>query len=115
VLLYVYVYVYVFGSAIQIPSGRNYHQYLIGGMFGMALVGTAQGTAVGVSADMATGLIDRFRSLPIARSAVLAGRVVTDLLTEVIAIVILPSPAWPWVGVSTMESATRWRRSVFAF
>ena len=43
----------------------------------MALVGTAQGTAVGVSTDMATGLIDRFRSLPIARSSVLAGRVVS--------------------------------------
>jgi ABC transporter DrrB family efflux protein len=88
-IIFVLLFVYVFGSAIQIPGGGNYHEYLIGGMFGMALVGTAQGTAVGVSTDMATGLIDRFRSLPIARSAVLAGRVVTDLITEVIAIVVL--------------------------
>jgi ABC-2 type transport system permease protein len=88
-IIFVLLFVYVFGSAIQIPGGGNYHEYLIGGMFGMALVGTAQGTAIGVSTDMATGLIDRFRSLPIARSAVLAGRVFADLLTEAIAIVVL--------------------------
>jgi ABC-2 type transport system permease protein len=88
-IIFVLLFVYVFGSAIRIPGGGNYHEYLIGGMFGMALVGTAQGTAIGVSTDMATGLIDRFRSLPIARSAVLAGRVFADLLTEVIAVVVL--------------------------
>jgi ABC transporter DrrB family efflux protein len=88
-IIFVLLFVYVFGSAIKLPGGGNYHEYLIGGMFGMALVGTAQGTAVGVSTDMATGLIDRFRSLPIARSAVLAGRVLADLLTEVVAIVVL--------------------------
>src|ERR1035438_2674346 len=88
-IIFVLLFVYVFGSAIRIPGGGNYHEYLIGGMFGMALVGTAQGTAVGVSTDMATGLTDRFRSLPIARSAVLSGRVVADLLTEVIAILVL--------------------------
>lgn len=88
-VIFVLLFTYVFGSAIHIPGGGNYHEYLIGGMFGMVLVGTAQGTAIGVSTDMATGLIDRFRSLPIARSAVLAGRVVTDLLTQVIAVGVL--------------------------
>ena len=88
-LIFVLLFVYVFGSAISVPGGGNYHEYLIGGMFGMALVGTAQGTAVGVSTDMATGLTDRFRSLPIARSAVLTGRVIADLLTEVVAILVL--------------------------
>jgi hypothetical protein len=58
-------------------------------MLELALVRTAQGTFVSVSADMATGRIDRFRSLQIARLAVLAGRVVTDLLTEVTAIAVL--------------------------
>ena len=88
-IIFVLLFVYVFGSAIHLPGGGNYHEYLIGGMFGMALTGTAQGTAVGVSTDMATGLIDRFRSLPIARAAVLTGRVLADLLTEVIAIIVL--------------------------
>ena len=88
-VIFILLFVYVFGSAIKIPGGGNYHEYLIGGMFGMALTGTAQGTAVGVSNDMATGLIDRFRSLPIARSSVLAGRVLADLLTEVLAVGVL--------------------------
>lgn len=88
-VVFILLFVYVFGSAIRLPGNGNYHEYLVGGMFGMALVGTAQGTAVGVSTDMATGLTDRFRSLPIARSAVLTGRVLADLLTEVIAIVVL--------------------------
>jgi ABC-2 type transport system permease protein len=88
-VIFILLFVYVFGSAIDIPGNGNYHEYLIGGMFGMALVGTAQGTAVGVSTDMSTGLIDRFRSLPIARSSVLAGRVLADLLTEVLAVAVL--------------------------
>jgi ABC transporter DrrB family efflux protein len=88
-VIFILLFVYVFGSAIKLPGHGNYHEYLVGGMFGMALTGTAQGTAVGVSADMATGLTDRFRSLPIARSAVLTGRVLADLLTEVIAIIVL--------------------------
>jgi ABC-2 type transport system permease protein len=88
-VIFILLFVYVFGSAIKLPGNGNYHEYLVGGMFGMALTGTAQGTAVGVSTDMATGLIDRLRSLPIARSAVLTGRVLADLLTEVIAIIVL--------------------------
>ena len=113
-LIFVLLFVYVFGSAIRLPGGGNYHEYLIGGMFGMALVGTAQGTAVGVSADMATGLIDRFRSLPIARSSVLVGRVVTDLLTQVIATVVLVITGFAVAGASTTASPTPWRRSACA-
>ena len=57
--------------AVEVHDLTNYHQdYLMGGMFGMALTDTA----VGVSTDMATGLFDRFRSLPIARSAPLPVR-----------------------------------------
>jgi oleandomycin transport system permease protein len=52
-------------------------------MFGMTMAGTAPGTAVGLTADMSTGLIDRFRSLPIARSAVVGGRVTADILRTV--------------------------------
>ena len=74
-VIFILLFVYVFGSAIKLPGHGNYHEYLVGGMFGMALTGTAQGTAVGVASDMATGLTDRLRSLPIARSAVLTGRV----------------------------------------
>jgi ABC-2 type transport system permease protein len=88
-VIFVLLFTYVFGSAIVLPGGGSYHQYLISGMFGMTMAGSAPGTAVGLTSDMSTGLIDRFRSLPMARSAVLAGRTLADLLTLVIGIVVL--------------------------
>jgi ABC-2 type transport system permease protein len=88
-VIFVLLFTYVFGSAIHLPGGGSYHQYLISGMFGMTMAGTAPGTAVGLTADMSTGLIDRFRSLPIARSAVLVGRTMSDLATLVLGIVVL--------------------------
>jgi ABC-2 type transport system permease protein len=87
--IFVLLFSYVFGSAIHLPGGGNYHQYLISGMFGMAMAGSAPGTAVGLTTDMSTGLIDRFRSLPMSRAAVLAGRTLADLLTQVLGIVVL--------------------------
>ena len=88
-LVFVLLFSYVFGSAIHMPGGGNYHEYLIGGMLGMGLAGTAPGTAVGLVSDMSTGLIDRFKSLPMSRSAVLAGRTIADLLTQVIGLVVV--------------------------
>ena len=76
------LFAYVFGSAIVLPGGGNYHAYLIGGMLGMGVAGTAPGTAVALVTDMSTGLIDRFRALPMSRAAVLAGRTLADLLTQ---------------------------------
>jgi ABC-2 type transport system permease protein len=83
-ILFVLMFAYVFGGAIRIPGGGNYHEYLIGGMLGMGLAQTAPGTAVAVVSDMSTGLIDRFRSLPMSRAAVLTARTIADLLTQVI-------------------------------
>jgi ABC-2 type transport system permease protein len=88
-VIFVLLFSYVFGSAIHLPGGGNYHQYLISGMFGLAMAGSAPGTAVGLTTDMSTGLIDRFRSLPMSRAAVLAGRTLADLLTQVLGIVVL--------------------------
>ena len=83
-IMFVLMFAYVFGGAIEIPGGGSYHEYLIGGMLGMGLAQTAPGTAVAVVSDMATGLIDRFRSLPMSRAAVLTARTLADLLTQVI-------------------------------
>ena len=88
-VIFVLLFSYIFGSAIHLPGGGSYHQYLISGMFGMAMAGSAPGTAVGLTTDMSSGLIDRFRSLPIARAAVLAGRTTSDLVTQVLGIVVL--------------------------
>jgi ABC transporter DrrB family efflux protein len=83
-ILFVLLFAYVFGGAIALPGAGSYHEYLIGGMLAMGLAATAPGTAVALVTDMSSGLIDRFRSLPTARSAVLAGRTVSDLVTQVI-------------------------------
>ena len=83
-IMFVLMCAYVFGGAIEIPGGGSYHEYLIGGMLGMGLAQTAPGTAVAVVSDMATGLIDRFRSLPMSRAAVLTARTLADLLTQMI-------------------------------
>jgi ABC-2 type transport system permease protein len=88
-VIFVLLFTYVFGSAIHLAGGGNYHQFLISGMFGMTMVGTAPGTAVGLTSDMSTGLIDRFRSLPISRAAVLVGRTMSDLATQVLGLVVL--------------------------
>ena len=115
-VIFVLLFTYVFGSAIKLPGGGSYHQYLISGMFGMTMAGTAPGTAVGLVTDMSTGLIDRFRSLPMSRAAVLAGRTLADLGTQVIGICVLavtglavgwrvlngPGPALAAVGLSLL-------------
>ena len=84
-VLFVLMFAYVFGGAIGgLGGGDKYHSYLIGGMLGMTLAQTAPGTAVAIVSDMETGLIDRFRSLPMSRAAVLTARTLADLLTQVI-------------------------------
>ena len=88
-IIFVLLFAFVFGGAIPLPGGGNYHEYLIGGMLAMGLAATAPGTAVALVTDMSSGLIDRFRSLPTARSAVLAGRTLADLVTQVIGTVVI--------------------------
>jgi ABC-2 type transport system permease protein len=73
---------YIFGGAISIP-GVAYVDYLIPGIFVQTAVFGAMGTAVGLAADLQTGLLERFWSLPMARSAVLAGRTLADLARNV--------------------------------
>jgi ABC transporter DrrB family efflux protein len=88
-LMFVMLFAYVFGGAIGLPGGGSYHEYLIGGMFGMGIAGSAPGTAVALVADMKEGIIDRFRSLPMSRAAVLIGRTTADLLTQMIGALVI--------------------------
>jgi ABC transporter DrrB family efflux protein len=78
--LFVGLFVYVFGSAMVIPGG-TYKEFAIGGLLTMILVTATPGTAVGISTDLHTGVIDRFRTLPMAPSTILAGRSVADFLS----------------------------------
>jgi ABC transporter DrrB family efflux protein len=79
---------YVFGGAIRV-TGVSYVDYLIPGIFTQAVVFGAMGTAVGLATDLNSGLLERFRSLPMARSAVLAGRTAADLTRNVFVVALM--------------------------
>ncbi|WP_435611880.1 ABC transporter permease [Streptomyces sp. bgisy159] len=88
-VVFTLLFAYVVGGAIALPDGVSYHDYLIPGMFAMTMASASTGTATAVNHDMANGIIDRFRSLPMSRAGVLAGQSLADLLTTVIAVVVL--------------------------
>ncbi|GAA3215801.1 ABC transporter permease [Nonomuraea helvata] len=71
---------YVFGSAIQVPGGGDYREYLMPGLFSMVTFSAAMGVTQRVAADAARGVMDRFRSMPMARSAVPFGQTGADSL-----------------------------------
>jgi len=79
---------YVFGGAIQ-TGGVAYIQYFLPGFLAQSVVFGSTQTSVGISEDLSKGLIDRFRSLPMARIALLSGRVVSDALRYLILITIM--------------------------
>jgi ABC transporter DrrB family efflux protein len=81
-VLFTVLFVYIFGGAIPIPGGGSYVDFLLAGLLALNLVTSTMGTAVGLSTDLHEGMIDRFRSLPMWRSAVLVGRSVADLMTS---------------------------------
>jgi ABC-2 type transport system permease protein len=77
-IMFVLLFAYVFGSNIQIP-GVSYREFLMGGIFVQTVIFGATFTGAGLAEDMTKGIIDRFRSLPMARSAVLIGRTGSDI------------------------------------
>ncbi len=81
-IIFVLMFTYVFGGAIHVP-GHSYVDYLMPGIFCQTVVFGAIQTAIGLSDDLQKGLIERFRSLPMARAAVLAGRTTADLVRNV--------------------------------
>ena len=81
-VLFTVLFVYIFGGAIALPGGGSYVYYLLAGILALNLVTSTMGTAVGLSTDLHEGMIDRFRTLPMWRSAVLVGRSMADLMTS---------------------------------
>lgn len=81
-VLFTVLFVYIFGGAIPIPGGGRFVNFLLAGLLALNLVTSTMGTAVGLSTDLHEGMIDRFRALPMWRSAVLVGRSVADLMTS---------------------------------
>ncbi len=79
-ILFTLLFVYVFGAGVAVPHA-SYVDFAIAGLIAMNLTTSAIGTSVGLSADLSSGVIDRFRTLPMWKPSVLVGRSLTDLLS----------------------------------
>jgi ABC-2 type transport system permease protein len=90
-IIFVLMFVYVFGGALQssLPPGLSYVDYLMPGIFVQTVTFGAMSTGVGLAEDLHAGIVERFRSLPMARSAVLAGRTTADLVRNVFVILLM--------------------------
>lgn len=88
-IMFVLLFGYIFGSAIDVPGDINYREFLMAGIFGQTVIFGATITGAGMAEDIQKGIIDRFRSLPMSRSAVLVGRTVSDIVNNVIVIIVM--------------------------
>jgi ABC transporter DrrB family efflux protein len=87
-IMFILLFAYVFGSAIH-PPGISYREFLIPGIFAQTVIFGSTITGAGLAEDMQKGIIDRFRSLPMSRSAVLVGRTTSDVLNNVLVMAIM--------------------------
>jgi len=90
-IIFVVLFAFVFGGAINIPGGGDYIPFLMPGIFAQTIVFASATTAIGMTDDVNKGIIDRFRSLPMSRSAVLTGRTFSDVIYNAGILVVLMS------------------------
>jgi ABC-2 type transport system permease protein len=83
-VLFTLLFVYVFGAGVSLPGGGSYTDFAIAGLLALNLTTSSIGTAVGLSTDLASGVIDRFRTLAMWPAAVLVARSFADLLTAML-------------------------------
>lgn len=92
-IMFVVLFSYVFGGSISIPGAGldagTYREFLMGGIFAQTVTFATAGAGAGIAEDMHKGLIDRFRSLPMSRGAVLTGRTIADLAQTALTLVVL--------------------------
>jgi ABC-type multidrug transport system permease subunit len=87
-IMFVLLFAYVFGGSIG-PDPDAYRQFLMGGIFAQTVAFNSAYTTMGMAADLEKGVIDRFRSLPMSRSAVLVGRTTSDLVVSAIGLLVM--------------------------
>ena len=87
-IMFVVMFAYVFGSSIEVP-GMNYREFLMAGIFAQTVIFGSTFTGAGMAEDMTKGVIDRFRSLPMSRSAVLIGRTAADVVYNLLSVVMM--------------------------
>ncbi len=88
-IMFVVLFAFVFGGAILLPGGGSYTEFLMPGIFAQTIVFASATTAIGMTDDVSKGIIDRFRSLPMARSAVLSGRSLSDVVYNLGILIVL--------------------------
>jgi ABC-2 type transport system permease protein/oleandomycin transport system permease protein len=88
-VIFVLMFRYVFGGAITLPGPIPYVDFLMPGIFVQTVVFGAIATAIGLATDLKSGLMERFRALPMARSAVLTGRTMADLARNVFVVILM--------------------------
>ncbi|WP_442813465.1 ABC transporter permease [Streptomyces sp. NBC_01754] len=95
-IMFVVLFTYVFGGSIKVGatiSPQAYREFLMAGIFAQTVTFATAGAGAGIADDMHKGLIDRFRSLPMARGAVLTGRTLADLVQTTLTLVVLAGVA----------------------
>ncbi|MFI9492794.1 ABC transporter permease [Streptomyces halstedii] len=95
-IMFVVLFTYVFGGSIKVGatiSPQAYREFLMAGIFAQTVTFATAGAGAGIADDMHKGLIDRFRSLPMARGAVLTGRTIADLVQTTLTLVVLAGVA----------------------
>ena len=88
-VMFVLLFRYVFGGAIQVSNAGGYVDFLMPGIIGQTAGFASVGTAIGLAMGLRKGVIDRYRSMPIARSAYLGGRLVSDTLRVIVTVLVL--------------------------
>jgi ABC transporter DrrB family efflux protein len=105
-IMFVLLFVYVFGGAIETPGFSDYSDFLIPGIIVQSVAFGGFVTALGLAEDLKKGLIDRFRSLPMWGPAVLTGRILADIGTNIIQLVVLFGVGFAvgfWFATSVFE------------
>jgi ABC transporter DrrB family efflux protein len=102
-VIFVVLFRYVMGGSISVP-GSSYVNYLVPGIFIQTVTFGALQTAIGMAADLKSGLLERFRSLPMSRAAVLAGRTTADLFRNIVVVMLIAGVGF-LVGFRVQTSA----------
>jgi ABC-2 type transport system permease protein len=93
---------YLFGGAMSVPGGGDYREFLMPGMFALTMAFGIEATMTAVTSDAAKGVTDRFRSMPMARSAVVVGRSAADMLNSTLGLAVMIAcgllVGWRWHG-----------------
>jgi ABC-2 type transport system permease protein len=99
-LLLLVMFAYLLGGGIEVPGGGDYKEFLVPGVFAVTMFFGLEATMTAVNADAARGVTERFRSMPMASSAVVAGRSVADMLFSVVGLAVLVLAGllvgWQW-------------------